>query len=250
MLSTANGLYRNISELAAREDGWRIPRDIVLVRPRAAASSRALKARRLLNVIVAGVALVLVWPLMLLVAIGIKLTSRGPVLYRQLRVGVDRRNGDGGNWRRKIDYGGKLFTIYKFRTMNVQPEHANAEVWAQQNDPRVTQLGKVLRKYRLDELPQLINVLRGEMNIVGPRPEQPKIFMRLRERIDRYPERQRVLPGITGWAQINQSYDRDLDDVKRKVELDLEYATRVSAVEDLKIMLRTVPVVVLGKGGW
>jgi lipopolysaccharide/colanic/teichoic acid biosynthesis glycosyltransferase len=201
-------------------------------------------------VTIAAIGLIILSPLMLLIGVAITLTSRGPMLYRQVRVGIDRRRGRGGNWRRRIDYGGQLFTMYKFRTMHVQPEHADAEVWAMPGDPRVTTIGKVLRKYRLDELPQLINVLKGEMNIVGPRPEQPRIFMNLREQIEQYPERQRVLPGITGWAQINQSYDRDLDDVRRKVQLDLEYAARVSAMEDLRIMLRTVPVVVLGRGAW
>jgi lipopolysaccharide/colanic/teichoic acid biosynthesis glycosyltransferase len=124
------------------------------------------------------------------------------------------------------------------------------QVWAQPRDPRVTRLGAVLRKYRLDELPQLFNVLKGDMNIVGPRPEQPKIFAELRDQIDRYPERQRVLPGITGWAQINQSYDQCLSDVRNKLNYDLEYIERESAVQDLLILLRTVPVIVFKKGAW
>jgi lipopolysaccharide/colanic/teichoic acid biosynthesis glycosyltransferase len=124
------------------------------------------------------------------------------------------------------------------------------QVWAQPRDPRVTRLGAVLRKYRLDELPQLFNVLKGDMNIVGPRPEQPKIFAELRDQIDRYPERQRVLPGITGWAQINQSYDQCLSDVRNKLSYDLEYIERESAVQDLLILLRTVPVIVFKKGAW
>jgi lipopolysaccharide/colanic/teichoic acid biosynthesis glycosyltransferase len=114
----------------------------------------------------------------------------------------------------------------------------------------VTSVGRVLRKYRLDELPQLINVLLGDMNIVGPRPEQPKIVVDLQQQINAYNMRHKVRPGITGLAQINHHYDRSIEDVRRKVSLDLEYIRRQSLSEDLKIMLRTVPVVVLRKGGW
>jgi lipopolysaccharide/colanic/teichoic acid biosynthesis glycosyltransferase len=114
----------------------------------------------------------------------------------------------------------------------------------------VTAIGRVLRKYRLDELPQLWNVLRGDMNIVGPRPEQPSIFLNLRGVIDGYENRQRVRPGITGWAQVNHSYDQCLEDVRRKVSLDLEYIARQSFTEDLKIMALTVPVMVFRKGAW
>ena len=144
--------------------------------------------------------------------------------------------------------GGKPFTIYKFRTMY---EDGDApQVWATPGDPRVTPIGRVLRKYRLDELPQLFNVLKGDMNVVGPRPEQPEIFADLRQEVSGYSYRQRVLPGITGWAQINQSYDTCIDDVRRKVELDLEYIGRTSAVEDLRIMAQTVPVMLGKRGAW
>jgi lipopolysaccharide/colanic/teichoic acid biosynthesis glycosyltransferase len=220
--------------------------NIIVITPWIQSEPQVDRARRLLNVAVALIALVLLSPLMLLIALAVTLTSPGPAIYTQLRVGLDRRAGRGGNWRRKVDYGGKLFTIYKFRTMYVQAE--GGEVWATEEDPRVTPLGRFLRKYRLDELPQLVNVVRGDMNIVGPRPEQPSIFMSLRKHIPQYPARQRVLPGITGLAQVSQAYDRDVDDVRRKVEYDLEYAARVSALEDLNIMLRTLPVMVTGKG--
>ena len=124
------------------------------------------------------------------------------------------------------------------------------EVWASPDDPRVTAVGRILRLYRLDELPQLVNVLRGEMNVVGPRPEQPTIFARLRTQVDRYEQRQRVRPGITGWAQVNHHYDRSLEDVRRKLQLDLEYISRQSVLEDVKILIRT-PLVMLGtKGAW
>jgi lipopolysaccharide/colanic/teichoic acid biosynthesis glycosyltransferase len=229
--------------------GWARPRGLVLLRP-ATKRVRSEGVRRTLNVVVAALALVVALPLMMVIAVAIRLTSAGPVLYRQTRVGIDRRTSKGGNWRRTVDYGGKLFTIYKFRTMYDAADRQAQEVWATPDDPRVTPLGRVLRKYRLDELPQLLNVLRGEMNVVGPRPEQPKIFMTLREQVDRYAIRQRVLPGITGWAQINQDYDRCLDDVRRKVHLDMEYLQRVSVLEDLRILARTLPVVLSKKGAW
>ena len=207
--------------------------------------------RRLFNFIVAVVGLVLTFPLMLLIAALIKLTSRGPVLFTQTRVGLDRRalSNAGGNTRRHTDQGGEPFTMYKFRTMRSANGNGK-QVWAQPDDVRVTPIGRVLRKLRLDELPQLFNVLTGEMNIVGPRPEQPTIFVYLREQIEGYQRRQRVRPGITGWAQINQGYDTSVDDVRRKVRYDLEYIRRQSTLEDLKIMCRTVPVMVLRRGGW
>ncbi len=208
------------------------------------------KARRALNVAVAAIGLVVTAPLMAVIAAAIRLTSRGPALYSQTRIGVDRRSYFGGNHRRHIDYGGKPFEIYKFRTMHVQPESDRTERWASPDDDRVTAVGRVLRKYRLDELPQLYNVLRGDMNVVGPRPEQPTIFAELRDQIPAYPVRQRVRPGITGWAQINQHYDTCLDDVRRKVSYDLEYVERQSLAEDVKIMLRTVPTVALKRGAW
>lgn len=210
----------------------------------------AANARRALNVVVALVAIVATAPLMLLIAILIKLTSPGPVLYRQLRVGLDRRGGSGGHWRRKVDYGGRLFVMYKFRTMYAGQPGGQKQVWASPDDPRVTPIGRFLRKYRLDELPQFVNVLKGDMNVVGPRPEQPEIFMQLRDQITKYQERQRLLPGITGWAQVNQPYDQNIDDVRRKLQLDLEYASQPSALQDLRILARTVPVMMFRKGGW
>src|SRR2546426_3323738 len=190
------------------------------------------RARRLLNVAVAAVGLVLALPLMLVIAALIKLTSRGPVLFKQTRIGLDRRalSRPGGNTRRRLDQGGRPFTMYKFRTMHVATAQRAPQVWAQPDDARVTSLGRVLRQPRLDELPQLFNVLRGNMNIVGPRPEQPAIFVYLREQIEGYQRRQRVRPGITGWAQVNQGYDQSVDDVRRKIAYDLEYIRRQSAL--------------------
>ena len=208
-------------------------------------------AARVLNLTVATVALIVTAPIMLLVALAVRLTSRGPILYSQVRVGVDRRFREKRAFdRRGYDYGGRLFKMYKFRSMTVDAEADGRAVWAKKSDPRTTAIGKVLRKTRLDELPQLVNVLRGDMNIVGPRPERPTIFAKLREDIPEYPQRQRVKPGITGWAQINQSYDVDLDDVRNKVRYDLEYVRRQGVLEDVRIMSMTLPVMIFRKGGW
>jgi lipopolysaccharide/colanic/teichoic acid biosynthesis glycosyltransferase len=217
----------------------------------------ALEARRQLlsravNFLLALVAFILLFPLLFLIAILVWLTSPGPILYIQVRVGLDRRVpiDASQNHRRQRDIGGRPFTIYKFRTMRVDAEHGSGAIWAQQRDPRVTSIGRLLRQYRLDELPQLINVLKGEMNIVGPRPERPTIFAELREHIAEYPLRQRAKPGITGLAQINHHYDRSLEDVRTKVHYDLEYIRRQSVTEDFRIMLKTVPVILLRRGGW
>ncbi len=207
-------------------------------------------ACRVLNVTIALLALVLLSPVFLLIALAVKLTSRGPVFYTQTRVGMDRR------WRRTHhlfdrrlkDLGGQIFTIYKFRSMRVDAEPEGRAVWATKGDSRTTPIGSFLRDTRLDELPQLINVIRGDMNIVGPRPERPCIFQRLREDIPEYSLRQRTRPGITGWAQINQAYDTCLEDVRRKVHYDLEYLQRQSVNEDVRIMAKTVPVMLLRKG--
>jgi lipopolysaccharide/colanic/teichoic acid biosynthesis glycosyltransferase len=216
------------------------------------ASRTSAWTRRGINLLLALIALIITLPIMLFVAVLVWLTSRGPVLYTQVRIGLDRRAPASGtqNHRRGHDLGGQPFTIYKFRTMRVDAEQGSGAVWAQQRDPRVTAVGGLLRQYRLDELPQLLNVLKGEMNIVGPRPERPTIFAELREHIAEYPLRQRAKPGITGLAQINHHYDRSLDDVRTKVHYDLEYIRRQSVAEDLRIMVKTVPVILLRRGGW
>jgi lipopolysaccharide/colanic/teichoic acid biosynthesis glycosyltransferase len=205
---------------------------------------------RALNVIIAAVALLLLAPLCVLVALAVKLTSKGPVFYTQSRVGLDRRwtRARALNERRVEDLGGQPFTILKFRSMTVDAEANGQAVWASRHDARVTPVGRVLRKTRLDEIPQLINVLRGEMNIVGPRPERPSIVVRLRENIPEYQLRHRVKPGITGWAQINHSYDSCLEDVKTKVRYDLEYIGGQGILFDLRIMIMTLPVMIFRKG--
>lgn len=207
-------------------------------------------ANRALNVAIAVIAVVFLAPVMLLIAVMVKLSSPGPVFYIQTRVGMDRRrrNATALFDRRQLDVGGRQFNIIKFRSMRVDAEQGTGAVWATQNDPRVTSVGRFMRKTRLDELPQLFNVIRGDMNIVGPRPERPSIFAQLRQNIQEYPLRQRARPGITGWAQINQAYDSSIDDVRSKVQFDLEYLERQSVMEDLKIMARTLPVMIFKRG--
>jgi lipopolysaccharide/colanic/teichoic acid biosynthesis glycosyltransferase len=208
---------------------------------------------RLLNITVAALGLLLTAPLFVVIAALIKLTSRGPVFYKQKRVGLDRRWSESSpraDSRRVHDLGGRPFTMYKFRTMVTAAEHDSKEVWAKPQDERVTAIGRRLRTTRLDELPQLLNVLAGDMNIVGPRPERPTIFAEMRQAIPNYHMRQRVMPGITGWAQVNQAYDTCVDDVRRKVEYDLEYMSTRSASRDLKIMARTVPIMLFCRFGW
>jgi len=207
---------------------------------------------RVFNFLVAAIALIVTLPLLILLSIAVKFTSRGPILYAQTRVGLDRR------WRSTLalherrleDLGGQVFTIYKFRTMRVDAERGSGAVWAQQNDPRVTKLGKYMRMLRLDELPQFWNVLLGDMNVVGPRPERPSIVSRLREDIPEYQCRHRVKPGITGLAQVNQKYDACIDDVRAKVGWDLRYIREQGLWTDIRILLETVPAVLLKYRGW
>lgn len=211
---------------------------------------RSETASRIFNCAIAIVMLIVASPIMLLTVIMIRLTSRGPVLYTQIRVGIDRRwnRTRALHERRREDLGGSPFTIFKFRSMRVDAEINGQAVWAKKDDDRVTPIGKFMRKTRIDELPQLLNVIRGDMNIVGPRPERPSIFVRLREQIDEYPVRQRVKPGITGLAQVSNPYDSCLDDVRRKVYFDIQYMKRQSLGEDMRIMLKTIPVMVFRIG--
>jgi len=209
------------------------------------------RARRALNVVIALVGIVLTLPLMAAIAVAIRLTSPGPILFIQTRIGLDRRakvrrTDDGA----PADSGGEPFAMYKFRTMQVAPVPDERQVWATPDDQRTTALGRVLRKFRLDELPQLFNVLLGQMNVVGPRPEQPAIFESLRRQVHAYVARQRTRPGITGLAQVMLGYDRSVDDVRRKVALDLTYVRRQSVLEDLRIMARTLPVMLGRRGAW
>ncbi|MDZ7337738.1 MAG: sugar transferase [candidate division KSB1 bacterium] len=190
------------------------------------------KAKRALDVLVSVVVLVGFLPLWLLVALLIKLDSRGPVLYKQCRVGK----------------GGKHFEIYKFRSMIVGAEKYTGPVWAGKKDPRVTRVGRIIRRLRIDEVPQFINVLKNDMSLVGPRPERPYFVEKLKRHFRLYTRRLMVKPGITGWAQIKGAYDESLEDVKKKLEYDFYYVENMSLRMDLKIILRTIWVMLTGKG--
>ena len=256
----ARALPQRVSERdRAVADDRQMPLETVRERPSRAVAvadvvprERSERVNRAVNVAIAGTAMVALSPVFVLAAVAVKLSSRGPIFYSQTRVGEDRRwRRPGANQmydRRAADLGGRAFSIYKFRSMYVDAEQRTGAVWATRHDPRITPVGRFIRKCRIDELPQLLNVLKGEMNIVGPRPERPSIFARLRNDIAEYPLRQRAKPGITGWAQINHSYDMSLEDVRTKVRYDLEYLRRQGVSEDLRIMLRTIPVMLFRKG--
>lgn len=206
--------------------------------------------------------LILLMPLFLIIAVLIKLDSRGPVFYAQERVGLNRRKRDrraaecmageerrGRDRRRKNCYG-KPFKVYKFRTMIDNAEKKCGPAWAIKNDPRITRVGAFLRKTRLDELPQLINVFKGEMSLIGPRPERPVFIEDLSKKVENYTLRLQVKPGITGLAQVENGYDSSIDSVKDKVAYDLRYINRWSLWQDIKILMKTVIVVITGKGAF
>jgi len=186
----------------------------------------------LTNFVVAGIGLAASFPFMLLTALAVKLTSAGPVLYRQARVGLN----------------GALFTVYKFRSMRMDAEADTGAVWASKDDPRVTLVGKVIRKIRFDELPQIFNVLRGEMSMVGPRPERPEFVKALSEKIPYYRQRHCIRPGITGWAQINYKYGDTLEDTVTKLEYDLYYIKNMTLSLDVYIIFHTVKAMLLSRG--
>lgn len=190
--------------------------------------------KRATDILFTSLALVIALPVMLGVALAIKIMDGWslPVFYKQKRVGLH----------------GKTFNVLKFRSMRPDAEKGGAVQWATENDPRVTKIGGFLRTYRLDELPQIINVLSGNMSIVGPRPERPKFVKELAERIPYYLERHTVKPGVTGWAQLKYSYGASVEDSKEKLQYDLYYVKNHSFLLDLMIILQTVEVVLWGKG--
>jgi len=198
--------------------------------------------KRAMDIVVALIGLVVTAPLWPLVALAIRLDSPGPAIYRQMRVG--RILGDRT----------ELFMILKFRSMRADAERGTGAVWAQKDDPRVTRVGAFIRKTRLDELPQLLNVLRGDMSVVGPRPERPAMYRRLELAVPFFADRTAGLrPGVTGLTQVVQGYDNSVEDVRRKVGFDAAYAMRLSTfggwlASDMSIMLRTLNVMVSGRG--
>lgn len=187
--------------------------------------------KRLIDVLASSFVLLAGSPLWLLLAVWIKLDSRGPVLYRQVRVGRDAIP----------------FDMLKFRSMKQNAEQMGPQ-WAGKKDPRVTGVGKILRQLHLDEIPQMINVLKGDMSLIGPRPERPMFVQELAREIPLYMRRLRVRPGITGWAQVKHKYDESVDDVKRKVQYDLYYIENMSLRMDFKIALNTLYHMLLGRG--
>ena len=220
--------------------------------------------KRAVDVVVSGLGLVVLSPLLLVVAALVKVTSPGPAVYRQTRVGLNlrdyrdrrreqsgppepgERRSDAADRRQCFTYG-RHFTLYKFRTMRIDAEASGAQ-FAQESDPRITRLGRFLRKTRIDELPQLWNVLKGEMTLVGPRPERPVFIKALSDEIPNYLQRLGLKPGITGVAQIVNGYDNDLESFRRKVAFDVLYLQNCSVFNDFKVLLRTVGTVVTGKG--
>ena len=188
--------------------------------------------KRILDITVSILILIISLPLWLLIAVAIKINSRGPIVFNQERVGKDEN----------------MFFMHKFRTMNQDAEKHSGPIWSQKDDPRITSVGNFLRRTRLDEIPQFINVLSGEMSLVGPRPERPFFIEKLEKEIPLYKRRLQVRPGITGWAQIKQGYDTSIDDVRSKVKFDLYYIENMSLQMDLKILLFTFYTMIRGRG--
>lgn len=230
-------------------------------------STRALK--RAMDIAISVFLLIVLAPLLLVIAVVVRLTSPGPVIFRQVRIGLnlrerprdrrremsagtaplpgnpERREADPER-RRRPSYG-KPFILYKFRTMQVDAEKHGAR-FAVAKDPRVTPVGRFLRLTRIDELPQLWNILSGEMSLVGPRPERPEFMSSLSREIPGYLQRLRLKPGLTGLAQVVNGYDNHMESFRKKVALDLLYLQNCSITNDLKILLRTIGVIVTGKG--
>jgi sugar transferase (PEP-CTERM system associated) len=195
-------------------------------------SAITLVLKRIMDLVAGIVGLVLCLPLMLVVAAATRLGSRGPVIYRQTRVGLR----------------GVHFEVLKFRSMRADAEQGTGAMWATAEDKRITRVGRFIRKYRLDELPQFVNVIRGDMSLVGPRPERPAFVEELRTRLSYYDERHTVRPGITGWAQVRYKYGSTVEDAVRKLEYDLFYLKNMSVFFDLHIIFDTIRIVITGWG--
>ena len=190
------------------------------------------KLKRLLDIVISFILLLISLPVVIISAIAIKLDSKGSVFFKQERSGMN----------------GKSFKMVKFRSMYQDAEKLTGPVWSQKDDPRITKVGRIIRKLRIDEIPQMYNVLKGEMSLVGPRPERPFFVEKLSEQIPYYKRRLKVRPGITGWAQVKHKYDESIEDVKIKLRYDLFYIENMSIRMDMKILFRTIFVVIFGKG--
>lgn len=217
-------------------------------------------AKRSMDIVGSMLALIVTLPFWIVIALMIKLDSRGPVFYTQVRVGLNRRRKQrrfcqesGVDERRsrdqrREDYLGIPFKVIKFRTMALDAEKATGPIWAAKNDPRVTRIGRLLRKSRIDEIPQFINILKGEMSLVGPRPERPEFVSNLVKEVDGYADRLRVTPGLTGMAQVHSGYDSSIASVAKKIKLDNMYIETCSVWTDFKIIMKTFVVVLTGRG--
>lgn len=189
-------------------------------------------AKRIFDILASAVGIIVFSPFLVITALLVKLTSKGPILYSQVRVGKK----------------GMLFKMYKFRTMRADAEKETGPIWAAENDSRLTPVGGFLRKTHIDEIPQFINILKGEMSLIGPRPERPVFVERFKEEIRDYEKRLHVKPGITGLAQVWHRYDETIEDVKKKLKYDLLYVKKMCLWADFSIILHTLRVVVTGEG--
>lgn len=204
--------------------------------------SAVINSKRITDVILASIGLALSLPLFPLIALAIKLESKGPIVFKQLRIGQSQPD--------RVD----IFMMLKFRTMSADAERISGPALAKKNDVRITRVGKFLRKTRLDELPQFLNVLRGDMSMIGPRPERPSFCRRLEQEIPYFTDRTYgIKPGITGLSQVNQGYDESIEDVKNKLGFDLSYSLSINSLKnwvrmDIGIVFSTIKVMILGRG--
>ncbi len=220
------------------------------------------RIKRIFDIVFAGAALVLLSPVILAATILIKLESPGSIFYKQERIGLNRRGTDrrgdraqgyngldrrAENDRRKKIHAGKPFNIYKLRTMRMDAEKAGPTL-SSKGDPRITRIGHLLRRTRIDELPQFINVIRGDMSIVGPRPERSFFINQVRQELPEFPLRLKVKPGITGLAQVEDGYTETVEQMTGKLYYDLQYIVGLSIVQEIKILFKTIYVVISGKG--
>jgi exopolysaccharide biosynthesis polyprenyl glycosylphosphotransferase len=221
-------MYEIVSGMAKTNQIYGVP--LIEVMPDIMSPAAKL-TKRLMDVVISLLTLIILFPFLVIVSLLIKLTSKGPVLYKQVRIGK----------------GGREFVMIKFRSMIENAEEYGPS-WSGESDPRITPFGRILRKTYLDEFPQLVNVLKNEMSLIGPRPERPYFVEQLKNEIPYYYKRLSIKPGITGWAQIKHKYDSSLEDVKTKIQYDFYYIENMSLKLDFKILINTIIVVLLMKG--
>lgn len=230
-----NGNAKRIIVMPRRADGSTVARnhsELPHFKTVTPVTTKYTPYKRIADLLGATALLISLAPVMAAVTVLVPLSSRGPVIFKQKR----------------LTEGNRAFTMYKFRTMQCGAEDASGAVWAEAKDPRVTRFGRFLRRTRLDELPQLFNVLRGEMSLIGPRPERPEFAGRLEQELPNFSDRHAVKAGITGLAQVSTGYAACVDSYRRKLELDLQYVREISFLTDLKIAAKTVLVILTGQG--